>query len=125
MSSKKTARMSPEQTVYTAARAVYETLVDERARRFAAAGLRVTREMSDEEAERVFLAQGEIEAAIGLDAARTALRAAEEAMVAWGVAHACRYSPTHAELLRSTEQRAKRSVVYWEKIVGICFKLAA
>jgi hypothetical protein len=125
MSPKKTARMSPEQTVYTVARAVYETLLDERAARFAAAGLKVTREMSDEDAERVFLAQGEIEHAIGLDAARTSLRAAEQAMVAWAIAHACRFSPAHATLLGDLQARAQRSVVRWEELVGICFKLAA
>ena len=116
---------SPEQRAYVVARASHTALMVERARRFAAAGLGVTRSMSDEAAEAVFLAQEKIESELGCYRSRRALRAAEEAMVAWGVTYACAHSPAHTELLRSAQDRAKRSAIYWPKLVDICFKLAA
>ena len=117
--------LSPEQTAYLTALAIVRALTETAKSRFAAEKLGITRDMPRATTERVFLRREQIEAEIGLYDAKRALRAAEEAMVRWGVEHACRFSPAHATVLRETEQKAKRSLAHWDRLVAIVVKLAA
>lgn len=88
-----------------------------------ARGVVYTDDMSDEATAAMIDVEAAIEQSIGLRAARDALTAAEQSLVAWGIGVAVEMVPFPSEL-RDLEARARTSAVARRKVADILVRLA-
>ena len=118
--------MNATQLTYAAALATYQTALANYESRCAAAGLVVTSDTSDADAERIWDAMDALHAEEGLGAKRDAVTAAEAAMVEWahGVALAQATRSERAQLA-GLVARARRSVTAWSRMVDAAYRLGA
>jgi hypothetical protein len=88
-----------------------------------ARGVVYTDDMDDDATAAMCDVEGAIDDSVGLGAARAALTAAEQSLVAWGIGIACSLVPQPG-VLRELEQRARTSAIARAKVAAICYRLA-
>lgn len=117
--------MSPAQRSYAVALAAFEAVTLAAEALKTKRGVDYTTADTEEEIDAMAEIEGACEREVGLLAAESKLRAAEQNLIAWGIRHACRMSPGNAGTLRDLQAHADRNVVARNKVVALCLRLAA